>query len=72
MRIGEISPIMATHYGFHIFTVTEKKERTPIPPDQIPGLAEQCRSDRRNRALLGVIDRLREQAVIEEGEETSV
>lgn len=66
MRIGEISPIVATHYGFHLFTVTEKKERTPIPSDQIPGLAEQARSDRRNRTLLAIIDRLREEAVIEE------
>jgi PPIC-type PPIASE domain len=66
MRIGEISPIVATHYGFHLFTVTEKKERTPIPADQIPGLAEQSRSDRRNRTLLALIDRLREEAVIEE------
>lgn len=71
MRIGEISPIMATHYGFHLFTVTEKRERTPIPSDQIPGLAEQCRSDRRNRTLLALIDRLRTEAVIEENDPAS-
>lgn len=71
MRIGEISPIVATHYGFHLFTVTAKKERTPIPADQIPGLAEQCRSDRRNRTLLALIDRLRTEAVIEENDSAS-
>lgn len=72
MRIGEISPIVATHYGFHLFTVTEKKERTPMPSDQIPGLAEQCRNDRRNRTLLALIDRLRQEAVIEETDPTAV
>ena len=40
MEVGEISPIVATHYGFHLFKLTERKEAKPIPRDEIPGFEE--------------------------------
>jgi parvulin-like peptidyl-prolyl isomerase len=66
MRIGEVSPVIATHYGFHVFKVTERKEPAPIPRDQIENLAEQYASDKRNDAVEAVIEKLKEKSTIEE------
>ena len=71
MRVGEISPVIATHYGFHIFKVTDRKEPTPVPQSEIEGLAEQWKVEARNLAIEKVIDRLKESGSIEEFSEES-
>lgn len=71
MRIGEISPVLATHYGFHIFKVTDRREPTPIPQGEITDLTEQWKIEARNLAIEKVINRLKESSVIEETSEDS-
>jgi len=66
MNLGEISPVIATHYGFHLFKVTDRKEPEPIPRDEIDGLKEQYLVERRNDEVQAVIDRLKAKGSIEE------
>lgn len=66
MEIGEISPIVATHYGFHLFKVTDRKEAKPIPRSEIPGLEEKYLSDRRAEGIAALIDRVKSASTIEE------
>jgi len=70
MEIGEISPIVATHYGFHLFKVTDRKEALPIPRDQIPGFEEKFLSERRTVGIADLIDQIKASSAIEEIEET--
>jgi len=67
MREGEISPIVATHFGFHIFKVTGRKDPAPIPFETIKDqLVEQFLADRREKLMNALVDRLKESATIEE------
>lgn len=66
METGEISPIVATHYGFHLFKVTDRKEATPIPRKQIPGLEEKYLSELRAKEIADLIDRLKSESSIKE------
>ncbi len=66
MEIGEVSPIVATHFGFHLFKVTDRKESTPIPRAEIPDFEVQYLSERRNTAVADLIDRLKDKSEIEE------
>ncbi|MDF1859340.1 MAG: peptidyl-prolyl cis-trans isomerase [Verrucomicrobiales bacterium] len=66
MRIGEISPIVATHYGFHLFKLTDRKEPAPIPVEEVEGITEQIVLERRNEAVEAVITDLKEKGSVEE------
>ncbi len=66
MRVGEISPVVATHYGFHIFKVTDRHDPTPIPFNEVEGLADQWKVESRNLAVEKVIDGLKSEGSIEE------
>src|SRR5690606_19853114 len=66
MEVGEISPIVATHFGFHVFKVTDRKEPAPIPRSEIPGFEETYLSERRAAAIADLIHRLKENSTIEE------
>jgi parvulin-like peptidyl-prolyl isomerase len=66
MEIGEISPIVATHYGFHLFKVTDRKEAAPIPRSEIPGLDEKYLAERRAGEIAALIDRVKSSSTIEE------
>ncbi len=70
MEVGEISPIVATHYGFHLFKVTDRREPAPIPRDEIPGLREQYLQERRALAIEELIERLKAAGSIEEVSES--
>ena len=72
MEVGEISPIVATHYGFHLFKLTERKEAKPIPRDEIPGFEEKYLSERRALGIADLIDRIKSESAVEEIEELSV
>lgn len=71
MEVGEISPIVATHYGFHLFKLTERKEAKPIPRDEIPGFEEKYLSERRALGIADLIDRIKSESAVEEIEELS-
>lgn len=66
MEVGEISPIVATHYGFHLFKVTDRKEAKPIPRDQISGFEEKYLSERRAMGIADLIDRIKSTSRVEE------
>ncbi len=71
MEVGEISPIVATHYGFHLFKLTERKEAKPIPRDEIPGFEEKYLSERRALGIADLIDRIKSESAVEEIDELS-
>lgn len=66
MEVGEISPIVATHYGFHLFKVTERKEAKPIPRGEIQGFQEKYLSERRAIGIANLIDRVKSGSTVEE------
>ncbi len=66
METGEISPIVATHYGFHIFKVTDRKDPAPLPMDGIPDLEQQYLNERRALGIADLIDRLKRAGTVEE------
>jgi len=66
MEVGEISPIVATHYGFHLFKVTDRKDAKPIPRDQISGFEEKYLSERRAMGIADLIDRIKSTSTVEE------
>lgn len=69
MEIGEISPIVATHFGFHIFKLIDRKDPSPIPMEEIQGLEETFSNMRREKLISQFIDKLKEKAAIKEVEE---
>ncbi len=71
MEVGEISPIVATHYGFHLFKVTERRMPAPIPRAEIPGLKEQFLAEKRTVEIADLIDRLKSVGSVEEIKEDS-
>lgn len=64
----EISPVVATHYGFHIFKLTDRKEPSPAPRESIENLGEQLLTEERNADVQSVIDSLKEKSDIKEVE----
>lgn len=67
MRDGEISPVVATHFGFHIFKVTGRKQSEPVPFDEVKDqLGEPWLNQRREGLLSKFVEQLKSAAVIEE------
>lgn len=71
MEVGEISPIVATHYGFHLFKVTDRQEPSPIPRSEVPGLSDQYLQEKRALAIEELIARLKAAGSIEEVSEAA-
>lgn len=71
MNIGEISPIVATHYGFHLFKVTGKKKSEPVPMEEIDGLSERYLAERKAKAIDDYIKQLKENGSVEEVAESA-
>tara|TARA_R110000850_G_scaffold249163_5_gene374080 strand:+ start:812 stop:1684 length:873 start_codon:yes stop_codon:yes gene_type:complete len=68
MEINEISPVVATHYGFHVFKLTDRKKPEPIPRSEIEGLKERLIGDKKTVAIDSYIEDLRNKATIEKAE----
>ena len=67
MNIGEISPVMPTHFGFHVFKLIDRKEPKPIPFEEVKQqLEERYVNERRESKINELIDRLKADAKIEE------
>lgn len=66
MRVNEISPIIATHYGFHVFKVTDRKEPKLLPISELDGIAENVALEKKNLAIEKVIDAIKSESTIEE------
>lgn len=66
MRVGEISPVIATHYGFHLFKVTDKNPAKAIPIEELDGIAANAELEKRNQAIDAVIEKIKSESKIEE------
>lgn len=67
MNTGEISPIVATHFGFHLFKVTDRKAPEPLPFDDLRDqIRQQYLTRHRESAINGLIDRLLSKSAVEE------
>lgn len=66
MEIDEISPVVSTHFGFHIFKLVERKEATPIPFEEITEeLRDLYRTDQREAKISSLLEDLKSKATIE-------
>ena len=73
LDVGEISPIFATPFGYHLITVTERKPATPKPFDEVrPQVLELVLAERRQEKTRKLVEELQARATIEEVEEESV
>lgn len=72
MQPGEISPILATAFGFHIFNVTGRNEPAAIPRAEIPNLKESFLVRRREESINSIIDQLKSEGSVEEVEAQAV
>jgi parvulin-like peptidyl-prolyl isomerase len=72
LRTGEISPIVATHFGFHLFKVAGRKDPEPLPFEPMRDqIHQQYLTKRRETAINGVVEKLLATSTVEEiaGEE---
>jgi parvulin-like peptidyl-prolyl isomerase len=70
MDIDEISPVIASGYGYHLIKLQEIKEPEAIPLDEIQDeVGEDWVLTYRNEAVQAEVDRLKESASIERDEE---
>ena len=68
MMDGEISPVVPTRFGFHMFEVTGRKEPEPIPIDEISDLEQTFLDRRRQDGIDSIIERLTNEGSVEETE----
>ena len=68
MQPGEVSPILATPFGFHLFKVTGRKEPESIPREDIPDLEETFLLRRREDSINAIIEKLKSEGSVEEVE----
>ena len=66
LNVDEISPVVATHYGFHIFKVTARNMPEPIPTSEVPDLEERLVVERRNKETQDLIESLKATGSVEE------
>ncbi len=71
MNEGEISPVIATHFGLHLLKKTGVKKPEPVPFEDLRDqLAESFVAERREGRINAQIEALKEAAEIEEVEPT--
>lgn len=70
MDVGEISPVFATPFGYHLIKLTERKPATPKPFDEVrDAVLEQMLSERKQERTRQLVKDLQARATIEEVEE---
>ena len=71
MREDEVSPIIASHFGFHLFKKVGTKAPAPIPFETLEeGLRNEVEGQQREGKIQAFLAELKEQATIEETEPT--
>ena len=70
LRDNEVSPVVATQFGFHIFKLMDRKLPAPTPYEEVKAtLPEQFSAKRREDQINALIEELKAAATIEEVEE---
>ena len=70
LEVGEISEVIETPLGFHIVEKLDREEGEPLPFEPVRDrIRELLLHERRGKALTEYVDRLRQDALIEESEE---
>ena len=73
MNIGEISPVFATPFGYHLIKLTDRKPATPRPFEEVRNdVREQMFAERKQEKTKALVKDLQERAKIEEVEENAV
>jgi parvulin-like peptidyl-prolyl isomerase len=69
MEIGEISPVFASPFGFHVVKLTERKPSVPKPFDEVRDeVRQRLVEDRRQEKTKRLVDKLQAAATIEDVE----
>ncbi len=67
MNVGEISPVVATHFGYHIFKLMDRKEPKPVPFKEVKeAVAERFLTEARESKINELLDALKKTATVEE------
>lgn len=70
LRVGEISPVFATAFGYHLAVVTEREASRPMKLDEVRDtVMQQCTHERREQRVQQLVDELKAKATIEMSEE---
>lgn len=73
LDVGEISPVFATPFGYHLIAVTERKPAAPKPFEDVRNqVRELLLAERRQEKTRQLVERLQATATIEEVEEETV
>ena len=70
LDVGEISPVFATPFGYHLIKLTDRKPATPRPFEEVrDAVLEQLLAERRQEKTRELVKELQARATIEEVEE---
>jgi len=73
MKVGEISPVFVSPFGFHLIKLTDRKPSKPIPFEQArKQVEEHFREQHRQEKTRELVERLKQTAVVEEVAEEPV
>ena len=64
---GEMSPVFASHWGFHLVKLEERRDPSPLPFDEVrEDVRERLIAEHRSQSTRALVERLKAAAVIEE------
>jgi parvulin-like peptidyl-prolyl isomerase len=70
LNVGEVSPVFATPFGYHLIQLTDRKPATPKPFDDVRDeVREQMLAERKQEKAKALVNELKGRAVIEDVEE---
>jgi parvulin-like peptidyl-prolyl isomerase len=70
LNVGEISPVFATPFGYHLIQLSDRKPATPRPFDEVRDAGrEQMLAERKQEKAKALVNELKGRAVIEEVED---
>ena len=70
LNVGEVSPVFATPFGYHLITLTDRKPATPKPFEEVrEQVRELVLAERKQEKAKALVKQLQATAVIEDVEE---
>jgi len=70
LDVGEVSPVFATPFGYHLIQLTDRKPATPRPFEEVrETVREQLLAERKQEKTRELVKQLQERATIEDVEE---